>query len=117
MRFGDLRIMMASAATLVIASGCEGAGMNWDKASWDQGRGVYDGANPRLDMATKLEAAGIRAGTSRAEVRDLLGEPDRKGETSDNWYLGRDNLAPDIIVLKVMYDQRRAVTGVEQVRS
>ena len=90
--------------------------MTFDKAAWDQGRGNYDGKNPRLDLVAQLESIGIEPGTPRAKVHELLGPPDRPvlaaGASGEGWYLGRNDMAPDFLILTIHYDADGRVTKV-----
>lgn len=93
--------------------------MTFDKAAWDSGKGNYDGKNPRIGLVSDLEEAGIIVGTPRTKVYEVIGEPDRPAiaalGNAESWYLGRSDMAPDFMLLKVTFgpDDRvsRITTG------
>lgn len=113
-------LVMASAAVLGNAcgeTGMEPSGAGWDRSVWDRGRGVAEQPNPRLDLASSVDEAGVVPGAPRDRVRALLGAPDRPGDTQDVWYLGRNDLAPELLSLVVEYDAEGRVSRVDQRRS
>jgi hypothetical protein len=97
--------------------GMEPGGAGWDRSAWDQGRGVAEQPNPRLDMASSVDDAGVVPSASRDRVRALLGASDRPGVSQDVWYLGRSDLAPELLSLVVEYDAENRVIRVGQRRS
>ena len=86
---------------LLVAWAC---GPVFDRTVWDQGRGNYGDRNPRLNMVSAAEEAGLVEGRARADVLALLGEPDATRPGRDQWYLGRSDLSPDYQRLVVTYD-------------
>jgi outer membrane protein assembly factor BamE (lipoprotein component of BamABCDE complex) len=85
---------------------------NFDKTKWASGKGNYSGKNPRVEMVSDAEAAGVKVGATRVEVRDLLGAPDSSDATVDTWYLGRSTYAPDYTTLDVYYNENAVVTKI-----
>jgi outer membrane protein assembly factor BamE (lipoprotein component of BamABCDE complex) len=81
-------------ALLVSLSACGG----FDKEKWASGKGNYSGKNPRTDMVSDAEAAGVKVGATRAQVRDLLG-------------------APDYTTLDVYYNEKAIVTKIGSTQS
>ena len=92
-------------------------GAGWDRSVWDRGRGVAEQPNPRLGLAFSVDDAGVVPGASRDRVLALLGAPDRPGVSQDVWYLGRNNLAPELLSLVVQFDAEGRMIRVGQRRS
>jgi outer membrane protein assembly factor BamE (lipoprotein component of BamABCDE complex) len=100
-------------ALLVSLSACGG----FDKEKWASGKGNYSGKNPRTDMVSDAEAAGVKVGATRAQVRDLLGAPDSSDTAVDIWYLGQSTYAPDYTTLDVYYNEKAIVTKIGSTQS
>lgn len=84
----------------------------FDKETWASGKGNYEGKNPRIAMIAAVEAAGVKVGATRVQVRALLGEPDSSGPNGDIWYLGRSTYAPDYQTFEISYDDKAVVTKI-----
>ncbi len=89
----------------------------FDKETWASGKGNYDGKNPRIAMVGAAEAAGVKVGATRDQVRALLGEPDSNGPNADIWYLGRSTFAPDYQTFEISYDGKDVVTKIGSTQS
>lgn len=96
---------------------CESDGMNFDKARWESGRGIAREKNPRLDLAGAAIEAGVKVGARRQSIRALLGEPDKSFPEVDYWYLGRNDMAPEVLEFVVDYDPSGIATRVYQRRA
>ena len=101
-------------AGLLILAACGGGMSSFDRAAWAKGAGNHDGENPRAALVASAQAAGVRPGAPRAEIRALLGEPDSTGPEADIWYLGRGGYSVDYRVLRVDYDRAGIATGVKE---
>lgn len=108
MRSSALVLVIALAASL---SACGDRG-SFDKERWASRRGIYNADNPRISMVGEAKRAGVRPGTTRAQVRALLGPPDGIDTAGDIWYLGRSHVAPDFQSLEVEYDASGVVTRI-----
>lgn len=75
----------------------------FDRRTWDKGRGIYDGENPRIGLTEAAKHAGVVVGARREVIRDILGEPDRAWDDADTWFLGRDLWAPATRTLVIDY--------------
>lgn len=102
----------AAVAAMLLQVACTGDGTTFDKAAWDNGRGQYDTKNPRLDLVEPARDAGVRVGTRREAIRAILGTPDDEATEADLWFLGRDDLAPNVRLLVVDYDASGVATRV-----
>ncbi len=91
--------------------------MSFDKTKWASGKGNYSGKNPRVEMVFDAEDAGLKIGATRAQVCELLGEPDSSDTLIDTWYLGRSVYMPDYATLDVYYDAQAIVTKVGSTQS
>lgn len=100
-------------ALLVVLAACGGVSMSFDKDVWASGQGNFEGKNPRVHMISDAEAAGVKLGATRSEIRALLGEPDGTDSTGDIWYLGRATYAPDYESYEISYDKNGIVKVIQ----
>ncbi len=102
---------------LLMIPGCGDATMPFDKTKWASGKGNYSGKNPRVEMVSDAEEAGVKIGATREQVRRLLGTPDSSDTLIDTWYLGRSLYAPDYTTLDVYYNDKFIVTKIGNTQS
>lgn len=76
---------------------------SFDAPRWAAERGNHDRKSVRLNMVASLDTAGVVVGASRTKVRAALGPPDGDGAREDIYYLGRNDMAPDYLVLAIAY--------------
>jgi hypothetical protein len=96
-------------ALLASLSACGNSSVTFDKEKWASGKDNFEGKNPRIYMISDARSAGVKVGTKRAIVKDLLGEADASDETTDIWYLGQSTVAPDFETLEIIYDENQIV--------
>lgn len=95
--------MRPSAALLFLWIASCGLLPGFDAQRWAAERGNHDRASARLGMVASLDTVGVVPGASRAEIHATLGPPDAGDERGDIYYLGRNDMAPDYLVLAVDY--------------
>ncbi|TRW16997.1 hypothetical protein [Glacieibacterium frigidum] len=88
---------------MLVALGLAACSPGFDAPRWAAERGNATGVNARLDMVASLGSVGVAVGTSRPRVRAALGLPDGEGPREDIYYLGRNDMAPDYLVLAIGY--------------
>ena len=93
--------------------GCGGDVAEFDKQAWAAERGNYDGVNRRGELVTGLEAAGVRPGARREQVRMLLGEPDGTGPDADTYFLGRTKYGIEYETYTIHYSPAGVVTSAQ----
>ena len=103
--------LAAAVSAIFTFTGCKGQMMVFDRGAWAAERGNMEGESRRAGMVAGLEAAGLKAGASRASVRELLGEPDMQNATQDRYYLGRAGFGIDLEQLRIDYDADGRVSG------
>ncbi len=105
--------MLFAKALLASLCACGSFAVSFDKEKWASGRGNYSRKNPR----TEAEAAGVKLGATRDQVRGQLGQPDSSDTSIDTWHLGRSVYAPDYMTLDVYYDNKAIVTRIGSTQS
>jgi len=91
--------------------------MNFDRAAWAAEKGNFEGVSRRGELVTQLDEAGIRPGSTRAQVRQLLGEPDGTGPDGDSYFLGRSQYGIDYESLHIAYSPQGIVTSLRTSRT
>lgn len=87
----------------LVATACSMSTDTFDSATWKAQRGVSTKENQRIQMAPALRSR-IKAGMSRAEVIQLLGEPDsRDAQTGTEKYLLGLPMGPDEQYYEIQY--------------
>ena len=76
---------------------------SFDSTTWKSQRGVSAKDNKRITMVPNLETR-IRAGMSRDEVTQVLGEPDSRNQdtSADRYFLGL-SMGPDQQYYEIRY--------------
>jgi hypothetical protein len=83
----------------------------FDADVWRAQRGSNALDNPRVGQVVALERSHMRPGMSRAEVIELLGEPDRRLPRSDHYKLGASPVGVDFETYVIEYDDHDRVTS------
>ncbi len=91
--------------------------MSFDRAKWDTGKGIYAENNPRLSIVDGAISKGVKAGTTRATVIRIIGNPDEVGVNTATWFLGLNGMVPDPLTLVVTFDANDIVikTKIERI--
>lgn len=87
----------------LVVTACSMSTDTFDSATWKAQRGISAKENQRIHMAPALQSQ-IKAGMSRAEVIQLLGEPDaREAQTGAEKYLLGLPMGPDEQYYEIRY--------------
>ncbi|GAB2512375.1 hypothetical protein [Lysobacter humi (ex Lee et al. 2017)] len=102
-----LRGLVLCIALVPVLGACAGAASRFDSEAWKAQRGVPDARNRRNDMAVAARAR-LHVGMTRAQVIELLGDPDsRKTGGIEVYALGASPLGIDPQYLELTYRDGR----------
>lgn len=89
---------------------------SFDAALWRAQNGSQSADNPRAGQIEALEKHHLRKGMARAQVHELLGEPDLKTRDSDRYFLGVAPMGIDPEEYVITYDASDRVSSFKVVR-
>lgn len=95
---------LAIGVIALAVAGCGGNTVDFERAKWDAGKGIYAEDSPRLAMADAAIAAGVKPGATRSSVIQIISEPDDVDGNASSWFLGLNGMVPDPLTLVVTFD-------------
>ena len=107
-------VLLAGLGVSLVSTSRKGG---FDAEQWKAQRGSTARNNPRVGMVVELQEKHLREGMSRAEVQQLLGEPDSRQGANEVYELGASPFGASFEYFVIEYDSTGKVTQLRITRS